>query len=78
MSLFRMKQDKENTVIIPKSIAVKPLLSEMHKVQRVMFATSKLLEPNNHFHHFYNSIYVNEKWFFISEKQLQVYLAPDE
>ena len=77
-SLFRMKQDKENTVIIPKSIAVKPLLSDMHKVQRIMFATSKLSEPNNHFHHFYNSIHVDEKWFFISEKQLRVYLAPDE
>ena len=27
---------------MPKSIAVKPLLTEMHKVQHVMFATSKL------------------------------------
>ena len=38
LSLFRMKQNKENTVIIPKAVAVKPLLSEMHQVQRVMFA----------------------------------------
>lgn len=52
-SLFRMKSDKQNMVIMPKSIAVKPLLTEMHKVQRVMFATSKLSEPNDHFHHFF-------------------------
>jgi hypothetical protein len=51
----------------------------MHKVQHVMLATSKLSEPNNPFHHFYNRIqHVNEKWFFISGKQLRVYLAPDE
>ena len=47
--LFHMKQDQESTVIMSKSIAVKALLSEMHKMQRVMFATSKLSEPNNHF-----------------------------
>ena len=63
---------------MPKSIAVKPLLTEMHKVQRVMFATSQLSEPNDHFHYFYDSVHIDEKWFFISEKQLRVHLAPDE
>ena len=47
-------------------------------MQRVLFAASKLTEPENHFHHFYDSIHIDEKWFFISEKMLRVYLAPDE
>lgn len=77
-TVFRMKEDKQDTVIMPRSIAVKPLLTDMHKMQRVLFASSKVTEPGNHFHHFYDSIHVDEKWFFISEKQLRVYCAPDE
>ena len=77
-TIFRMKESKLDTVIMPRSIAVKPLLTEVHKLQRVLFASSKLTEPENHFHHFYDSIHIDEKWFFISEKQLRVYCAPDE
>ena len=77
-TVFRMKEDEQDTVIMPRSIALKPLLTEVHKVQRVLFAASKLTEPGNHFHHFYDSIHIDEKWFFISEKQLRVYCAPDE
>ena len=32
----------------------------------------------NHFHHFYDSVHIDEKWFFISEEMLPVYCAPDE
>ena len=60
-TVFRMKQDKHDTVIMPRSIAVKPLLTDMHKVQRVLFATSKLTGPENHFHHFYDSVHIDEK-----------------
>jgi hypothetical protein len=77
-TVHRMKQDKLDTVIMTRSIAVKPCLTELHKMQRVLFAASKLTEPENHFHHFYDSIHIDEKWFFISEKMLRVYLAPDE
>jgi hypothetical protein len=77
-TVFRMKEDKNDMVIMPRSIAVKPLLTDVHKMQRVLFASSKISQPENHFHHFYDSIHVDEKWFFISEKQLRVYCAPDE
>ena len=79
-TVFRMKQDKHDTVIMPRSIAVKSflLLKDMHTVQRVLFATSKLTGPENHFHHFYDSVHIDEKWFFISEKMLLVYCFPDE
>ena len=79
LTVFRMKQDNHDTVIMPRSIAVKPLLTDVHKVQRVLFVTSKLTGPENHFHHFYDSVHVDEKWFFISEKMLRVYCCcPDE
>ena len=45
----------------------------MHKVQRVFFAVTKLNQVNDHhFHPFYDSVHVDAKWFFISEKTLRV------
>jgi hypothetical protein len=41
-TLFRMKQDKLESLIMPVSIAIKPLLTDQHKLQRVFFATDKL------------------------------------
>jgi hypothetical protein len=41
-TLFRMKRDMHDVVIIPKSLAWKPMLTEMHKVQHVLFAASEL------------------------------------
>ena len=74
-----MKQDKRDMVIMPVSIALKPLLTEIHKMQRVLFAVSKVsVENQHHYHHFYDSVHVDEKWFFISEKQLRFYIAMDE
>jgi hypothetical protein len=64
---------------MPKTIALQPLLTDVHKVQRVVFAVTKVNQVNNHhFHPFYDSVHVNEKWFFISEKTLRVYCIPGE
>ena len=60
-TVFRMKQDKQVTVIMPRSITVKPLLSDVLKVQRALFATSKLTGPENYFHHFYDSFHIDER-----------------
>ena len=69
----------QDVVIMPRSLALKPMLTEIHKVQRVLFAASKLNPVDNHFHPFDNSIHVDEKWFFISEKTLRVlYCVPGE
>ena len=66
-------------ISMPKSLALKPMLTEMHKVQRVLFAASKLNPVDNHFHLFYDSVHVDEKWLFISEnKTLRVYCVPGE
>ena len=40
-------------VIMPtRSLALKPMLTEMHKVQHVLLAVSILNPANNHFHPF--------------------------
>jgi hypothetical protein len=79
-SVFRMRRDPNDVVIMPKTIALQPLLlTDVHKVQRVHFAVTKLNQFNDHhFHPFYDSVYVDEKWFFISEKALRVYCIPRE
>jgi hypothetical protein len=77
-TLFRLKQDKLESVIMPVSIALKPLLSKVHKAQRVLYAVSKLNAVDRKYHDFYDSIHIDEKWFFISQKQLRCYTAPDE
>ena len=75
----RMRRDLNDVVITPRTIALQPLLPDMHKVQRVLFAVTKLNQVNNHFHPFYISVDVDDKkWFFISEKTLRVYCIPGE
>jgi hypothetical protein len=74
-----MRRDLNDVVITPRTIALQPLLPDMHKVQRVLFAVTKLNQVNNHFHPFYISVDVDDKkWFFISEKTLRVYCIPGE
>jgi hypothetical protein len=78
-SVFRMKRDPNDVVIMPKTIALQPLLTDVYKVQRVLFAVTKLNQVNkHHFHSFYDSVHVDEKWFFISEKALRVTCIPGE
>ena len=57
---------------------LKPLLTPEHKNQRVFYAVSKYNPDDNTFHSFYNSVHVDEKWFFLTEAQLRLYIATDE
>ena len=77
-TLFRMKQDKLESVIMPVSLAIKPQLTDEHKLQRVFYATEKVDAEQNKYNGFYNSVHIDEKWFFISEDVLRVYIATDE
>jgi hypothetical protein len=66
-------------VIMPKTIALQPLLTDVHKVQSVLLAVTKLNHVNDHhFRPFYDSVHVDEQWFFISEKTLQVSCIPGD
>lgn len=77
-SLHRMKCDRDDPVIMPCSSNLKPLLTREHKSQRVFYAASKYSMNDNKFDGFYQSVHVDEKWFFLTEEQLRVYIATDE
>jgi hypothetical protein len=59
-SVLRMRRDLKDVVIMP--IALQPLLADVHKVQHVLFAVTKLNKVNNHFHPFCACVHVDEKW----------------
>ncbi len=63
---------------MPVSIAIKPLLTDQHKLQRVFFATDKVDAAETKYHGFYDSVHIDEKWFFISKDAFRVYIATDE
>jgi hypothetical protein len=58
-----MKQDKLESVIMPMYIALKPLLTDQLKLQRVFIATDKVDAAENKYHGFYDSVHIDEKWF---------------
>jgi hypothetical protein len=45
--------------------------------QRVFYAASKYMD-NNKFDGFYQSVHADEKWFFVTEEHLRLYIAIDE
>ena len=65
--LFRMKGERgNNAVILPVSIAAKPLLTEEHKSQRVFYCCENVNFVDSTFNDCFSSIHIDEKWFFIS------------
>jgi hypothetical protein len=73
-----MKESTLDKVIVPSTIALKPLLTEEHKLQRVLYCVLHLNPIDNKYNDFYDNVHIDKKWFFISEKQLRVYIAADE
>ena len=76
-TLFDMKNDKTDKVIIPTTSVLKPMLTEEQKPQRAFFCVSKLNPADNMYHGFYDSVHIDEKLFFISKEKLRCYVAPD-
>ena len=77
-SLFDMKNEKGiDAVIMPVSIATTPMLTEEHKAQRVFYCCENLTDNGDrkYYHDFYDHVHVDEKWFFISEEHLRLYVA---
>jgi hypothetical protein len=56
---------------------IKPLLEDRHKIHRVKFALSHIKEDGV-FDDLMQTIYLDEKWFYISAKQQRYYLTPEE
>lgn len=68
---------KSNDVIIPHSNALLTYLTEQNKFERAMFAASRF-DDNGIAKGMYDEVYVDEKWFFITEKTYRLYLAKGE
>ena len=79
-TLFMMKKGdaKDQPVIRPCTSALKPALTAHHKLLRCEYAMSKLNPADLQYDGFYQLVHVDEKWFFILEKQLDIYIVPGE
>jgi hypothetical protein len=76
-TLHAMKTMKD-PVIRPHTSVLKPLLSEEHEFQRVCYAVKYFSPIDDHYDDFFQCVHVDEKWFFLTEKQQRYYLTPDE
>ena len=77
-TVHAMKCEKDNPVIIPCTSALKPRLTEHHELLRACYCISKIDPETRLYDDFYESVHVDEKWFFITEKDLHLYITPDE
>ena len=79
-SLWDLKQDKDDPVIIACTSDLKPLLTQQHhsKLLHVTFCLTKIDPETHQYDDCFQSVRVDEKWFFISEKELHLYIAPGE
>jgi hypothetical protein len=73
-TLHNLKCDKDDPVIIPCTSALKPTLTEEHKLLPACYCVSKIGPKTRLYDDFYKN--VDEKWFFITEKDLHLYIAP--
>jgi hypothetical protein len=73
-----MKQDKNNNVIVPHSNALMPHLHEHHQLARVLYSVANLDIESEQYHPYFDSVHVDEKWFFFTKEQLNLYLLPGE
>jgi hypothetical protein len=77
-TLHRTKQDKNDNLIVPHSIALRPHLHEHHQLARVLYSVANLGIESEQYHPFFDSAHVEEKCFFLTKEQLNLYLVPGE
>ena len=76
--LWDLKQDKNNPVIIACTPALKPLLTQQHELLRITFCLTKIDPVTREYDDFFQAVRLDEKWFFISKKELRLYISPGE
>ena len=78
-TLHSMKTN-ENNIIIPHSNSIKPILTAQNRMQRLRYAVEHTFEIDGEVYYddFYDTVFLDEKWFFISEKELLMYLTEGE
>ena len=77
-TLWDLKHDKDDPVIIACTSALKPLLTQQHKSLCVTLCLTKIDPVTHEYADCFQSVHVDEEWFFISEKELRLYIAPGE
>ena len=78
-TLWDLRQDKDDPVIIACMSALKPLLTQQHELLPcVTFCLTRIDPVTCEYDDCFQSVHVDEKWFFISEKELRLYIAPGE
>lgn len=62
------------------SNAIKPLLSDSNKIQRIEFALSMIIPRSNPptFQDMFDCVHVDEKWFYLTRTKATYYMCPDE
>jgi hypothetical protein len=68
----------DNPVILAHSNVLMPDLTDEHKVARVLYARDKLDTELRSYDDFLNSVHVDEKWFFLNEAELNMWITPGE
>ena len=76
--MWDLKQDKGDPVIIDCTSALKHLLTQQHELLPFTFCLTKIDPETCDYDDCFQSEDVDEKWFFISEKELRLYIAPGE
>ena len=76
-TLFRMKHS-DDPVIVAHTNVLKPLLTPEHQFQHVCYAVMHFNRDDNSYNNFYQTVHVDEKWFYLREEQLRIYMAPGE
>ena len=80
MTAHRLKKAEKGCeqIIIPHSNAVKPMLTDQHMTARVFYCLSKFNIDTESYSDFYQSVHVDEKWFFMTREHLRIYMSKNE
>lgn len=65
-------------VIMPHTSALKPILTEENKLQRVLYAMERVQPSGTAWKPVFNEIHVDEKWFFLSQDNFRYYISAQE
>ena len=63
--------------LLPTNSVVKPCLSQKHKLKRMEFVLDHI-KSDGTFHDMYDTVHIDEKWFYMDKEKLKYYLLPRE
>jgi hypothetical protein len=76
-TLRRYSKRKENPLVVPCKSTLKPVLNAMNRSQRILYAIERIDNKYN-YHGFFDTIFIDEKWFYYSHVKEKYLLTPNE